>query len=266
MSVYERLSAEAQSLRRQQTRLLAAVTLPVVVAAYGLADRAAPGLLYASLAMLITPAIAHGLLRRVSRRYQAACQRASVVRARVKRLERALAARFDAFRPRRRGESFKKAYGLAGRDVASLEEALAVGMHREGREVFVTAFMRAGVVVRATASIGSLYRCRPGDDPAKWRVHIERLGCDEVRQYHNHPVHTGETAPSAGDLKSSRQLRQLLGRHAPLLRSFIVVWNRHGEWRVIEYDDRGGYWRHFAFDIARAVTAREAAGVRAERG
>lgn len=250
MSTYERLSAEALTLRKQRTLVLAVVTLPVVVVAYGLAERAVQGLLYGALAITVTPVIAHGALLLVSRRYQAAWHRASVVRAEVQRLEEALTARFDAFRGRRKGEAFKKAYGLAGRDVSSLEEALAVGMYREGREVFVTAFVRSGVVVRATASIGSLYRCRPADDPAKWRDHIDRLGCDEVRQYHNHPVHDGGTAPSAGDVRSSRQLRKLLGPHAPTLRSFIIFWNRPGEWRVIEYDHRGGHWNHFEFDIA----------------
>lgn len=250
MSTYERLSAEALILRKQQILMLTLMTIPVVVVAYGLADRATQGLTQGAVAMVITPAMAHGALLLVSRRYRAACQRASAIRAEVRTLEQALAARFGAFRRRRQGESFKKAYGLAGRDVPSLEEALAVGMYREGREVFVTAFVRRGVVVRATASIGSRYRCRPTDDPAKWRDHLDRLGCDEIRQYHNHPVHEGGTAPSAGDTRSSRQLKKLLGPHSHKLRSFIVFWNRPGEWRVIEYDDRGGHWDHFEFDIA----------------
>lgn len=253
LSLYERLGAEGSKLRGQQAFVLAGPTALMVAVAYGLANSASERLLYVALALPLAPAIAHGVFLVVSRRYRAACQRSSVVRTELVRLEQALAARFDAFRMRRKGESFKKAYGLAGRDVTSLEEALAVGMYRERREVFVTAFMRSGVVVRVTASIGSLYRCRPADDPAKWRDHIVRLGCDEIRQYHNHPVHSGDTAPSAGDVRSSQQLGKLLGPHAPVLRSFIICWNQPGEWRIIEYDSRGRHWSYFRFDIARST-------------
>jgi hypothetical protein len=233
--------------------VLAGPTALTVAVAYGLGDSASQRLLYVALALPLTPVIAHGVFLAVSRRYRATCQRAAVVRTQLARLDQALAARFDAFRLRRKGESFKKAYALAGRDVTSLEEALAVGMYRERREVFVTAFMRSGVAVRVTASIGSLYRCRPADDPAKWCDHIVRLGCDEIRQYHNHPVHNGETAPSAADVRSSQQLGKLLGPHASVLRSFIICWNPPGEWRIIEYDARGNDWSHFRFDIARST-------------
>ncbi|RZU98744.1 hypothetical protein [Spiribacter vilamensis] len=253
MSQYERLRAEGLNLRRQQAFVLAGPTALMVAAAYGLADSASDRLLYVALALPFALVIAHGVFLVVSRRYRAACQRSSVVRTELARLEQALAARFDAFRMRRKGESFKKAYGLAGRGVTSLEEALAVGMYRERREVFVTAFMRSGVVVRVTASIGSLYRCRPADDPAKWRDHIVRLGCDEIRQYHNHPVHNGDTAPSAGDVRSGKQLGKLLGPHAPMLQSFVIYWNQPGEWRIIEYDAKGNYWSHFRFDIGRSM-------------
>ena len=53
--------------------------------------------------------------------------------------------------------------------------------HRERREVFVTAFMRAGVAVRVTASIGSPYKCAAADNPARWAQHVDRLGCDQIR-------------------------------------------------------------------------------------
>lgn len=238
-------------LRRQQVLLLGASTFLFAVAAYALSESPANGLMSASLALVLTPVSLHALLLLGSVKYRVAWRRSCQVRAERVRLQQALADRFNAFRVRARGESFKKAYGLVGRDVRSLEEALAVGMHRERREVFVTAFMRSGVVVRVTASIGSLYRCRPADDPAKWRDHVDRLRCDEIRQYHNHPVFEGSTTPSAGDIRTSRQFEKLLGAHASKLRSFIICWNRVGEWRVIEYDARGGHWMHDAFDIAR---------------
>ena len=253
LSRYERLSAEGALLRRQQVLVLGAPTLFLAVAAYALADSPANGLMSVVLALVLTPLGLHGLLLLASLRYRVAWQRWSQIRAELARLQQALADRFDAFRVRASGESFKKAYGLAGRDIRSLEEALAVGMHRERREVFVTAFMRSGIVVRVTASIGSSYRCRPADDPGKWGDHVDRLRCDEIRQYHNHPVHEGSTRPSAGDIRTSRQFEKLLGPHAPKLRSFIICWNHVGEWRVVEYDARGEHWMHHAFDIARST-------------
>ena len=157
---------------------------------------------------------------------------------------------FDKYRERRKGEPFKQAYDLTGRSVRDLEEALSIGMYRERREVFVTAFMRRGVAVRVTASIGSHYRCSAADSPARWRDHIERLGCDEIRQYHNHPVHTGTTHPSSTDVKTSRSLKVLLNLHNAKFRSLIICWNSLREWRIIEYDETGRYWIHFEFDVA----------------
>lgn len=93
----------------------------------------------------------------------------AIVRTRV-------AAIFDNYRERIKGEAFKRAYALVGKSTAQLEEALAVGMYREHREVFVTAFMRLGVAVRVTASIGSPYRCAAADNPARWAEHVDRLG------------------------------------------------------------------------------------------
>jgi hypothetical protein len=123
-------------------------------------------------------------------------------------------------------------------------------MYREQREVFVTAFMRRGVAVRVTASIGSPYCCSAADNPARWRDHIERLGCDEIRQYRNHPVHNGSTSPSPTDVKISESLKVLLGPHNAKLRSLIICWNSIREWKVFEYDEAGRYWIHFEFDAA----------------
>lgn len=157
---------------------------------------------------------------------------------------------FDGYRERSKGEVFKRADGLAGKSVHKLEEALAVGMYRERREVFVTAFMCAGVDLRVTASIGSSYKCAAADNPARWADHIDRLGCDEVRQYHNHPVHNGTTRPSSTDFRTSRSLRQLLGHHGPKLKSLIIYWNGLREWKVLEHDDESRDWLCREFDAA----------------
>ena len=101
-----------------------------------------------------------------------------------------------------------------------------------------------------TASIGSPFRCGPADDPSRWGTYIDRLSCDEIRQYHNHPVHNGRTAPSPEDFRSSRSLKSSLNRHADKLRSFIIYWNEIREWKVLEYDDDGKHWLIAEFDIA----------------
>jgi hypothetical protein len=139
---------------------------------------------------------------------------------------------------------------IRGRSVRDLEEALSVGMFRERREVFVTAFMRGGVAVRVTASIGSPFRCSAADNPARWKEHVEKLGCDEIRQYHNHPVHNGSTGPSPLDVKTSGALKVILGPHGTKLRSLIVCWNSLREWKVFEYDEAGRHSLHFEFDAA----------------
>ncbi|MGH7219210.1 MAG: hypothetical protein ACREI1_02620 [Nitrospiraceae bacterium] len=123
-------------------------------------------------------------------------------------------------------------------------------MFRERREVFVTAFVRRGVAVRVTASIGSPFRCSAADNPARWKDHVERLGCDEIRQYHNHPVHNGSTRPSAADIKSSGTLKLLLGPHGSKLHSLIICWNGLREWKVFEYDEAGQHSLYFEFDAA----------------
>ncbi len=138
----------------------------------------------------------------------------------------------------------------AGRLLRELEEALSVGMFRERREVFVTAFMRRGIAVRVTASIGSPMRCSAADNPARWKEHVERLGCDEIRQYHNHPVHDGHTSPSRTDVRTSKTLRTLLGLHGTRLRSLDHLLEQGPEWKVFEHDTSGKHWLHFEFDAA----------------
>ncbi len=121
-------------------------------------------------------------------------------------------------------------------------------MFRERREIFVTAFMRRGVVVRVTASIGSPFRCSAADNPAKWKDYFEKLNCDEIRQYHNHPAHNETTRASPIDRKSCKTLKELLMPHSSKLRSFVICWNDLREWKIFEYDEAGMHSLHFEFD------------------
>lgn len=157
---------------------------------------------------------------------------------------------YAAYPPRTKGQLFKTAYSLNGKSIDEFETALAIGMRREDKEVYVTAFVRAGIVLRVTASIGSKYRCKPADDVHLWSGHVTRLGCDEIRQYHSHPVFDGETSPSKQDYVSTQYLDSILGPHSALVRHLLVFWNDIDEWKIIEYDIRATYWLSAYFDAA----------------
>jgi hypothetical protein len=206
---------------------------------------------WAVLAVLfILPLVMHRLWRVTFAAYRTWSNRSSQISTEISDLRRRIAGVFENYRERRKGEHFKKAYDLNGRSVQELEEALSVGMYRERREVFVTAFVRAGVAVRVTASIGSPFRCSAADNPARWRDHVDRLGCNEIRQYHNHPVHNGTTRPSPTDAKTAATLKSLLGPCGSQLHSLIICWNGIREWKIFEHDETGRTWLHFEFDAA----------------
>lgn len=151
---------------------------------------------------------------------------------------------------RKKGETFKKTYSLQGRSLRELEEALAVGMFNERREVFVAAFMRNGIAVRVTASIGSPYKCSAADNPTKWCYYMGKLRCTELRQYHNHPIHNGSTRPSLTDIKTAGKIEKLLGAHSDKLRCLIIFWNPYQEWKVLEYGANGEYRISHEFDAS----------------
>jgi hypothetical protein len=250
VSRYDDLRLDLAALRRRQALAIFPPTAVTALVAAVSADTAYAALVTGLATLMLLPLALHGLGRLVVPRYRTLTDRASHVSAEMTVLGRRVAGVFGTYRERRKGEQFKQAYDLSGRPLRDLEEALSVGMFRERREVFVTAFMREGVAVRVTASIGSPFRCAAGDDPARWAGHVERLGCDEVRQYHNHPVHTGHTRPSRTDVRTARTLAAILGPHGAKLRSLILCWNGAREWRVFEYDGSGGHQLHFEFDAA----------------
>ena len=252
MSRYETLQAE---LRRLKMRQAAVVVVPVAVTTVLLVQASDTGeakLIAGLVNVIILPLILHLVWRLMFPTYRVWYDRTLVIRADIADLQKRIATVFDRYRERRKGEHFKQAYALIGRTVRDLEEALSIGMFRERREVFVTAFMRCGVAVRVTASIGSPFRCSAADNPNRWSDHVDRLGCDEIRQYHNHPVHNGNTRPSLTDINSAKTLKLLLGRNGTKLRSLIICWNSLREWKVFEYDEAGRNALHFEFDADRS--------------
>jgi hypothetical protein len=250
VSRYETLRAELGKLRLRQACFLMAPTVAAAVLTACAVHRGGIKVWAMAVVLVLLPLILHRSWRAVFHTYRAWSDRSSQINAEISELRRRIASVFEKHRVRKKREHFKKAYDLNGRHVSEMEEALSVGMYRERREVFVTAFMRSGFAVRVTASIGSPFRCSAADNPARWREHADRLGCDEIRQYHNHPVYNGKTHPSVMDVKTFGSLKALLGSRSSKLRSLIICWNGIREWKIFEHDETGKTWLHFEFDAA----------------
>ena len=227
--------------------LLAAAIAPAAGAATGMSFFALP-----LLAACATGLLTDRVLQRVSAAYRREAAEFSALRRELAQLRSGMRALLREVPRRRKGQPFKAAHRLRGLPVDEFEKRLALGMCAEGREVFVAAFVRAGVVVRVTASIGSAFGCRASDDVRQWSRHVERLRCDEIRQYHNHPVFANETAPSARDRRATAVFRRLLGGHGDKLKSYIIYWNEIREWRILEYDERSKSDVVFAYDAGGA--------------
>jgi hypothetical protein len=200
--------------------------------------------------LLILPLGIQFILKCIFQKFKALHKELNDIRSEINKLRRSIDALYSKYRIRNKGEQFKKAYDFQGKDIKSCEERLAVGMNREGKEIFVTCFIKSGKILRVTASIGSAFKCSASDNPRYWNGHIDRLSCDEIRQYHNHPINNNHTRPSILDHKTSKTIKEILGKHKDKLRSFIIYWNEIGEWRIMEYDDENKYWPQYEFDVA----------------
>jgi hypothetical protein len=154
--------------------------------------------------------------------------------------------------PRRpRGRHFKSHYELANTTIDDFENRLAVGMWHEQREVWVTAFCNNGRVLRVTATIGSEFTCRPSDNLSSWIMNARRLGCTELRQYHNHLVNNNATRPSPIDLMSSKALEKEMEIFNISFKSYIIYWNKILEYKILEYRSDGTSKISKVFDVMR---------------
>jgi hypothetical protein len=256
MSHYELLYKELKKIRTKQfvSSLTPALIVGILVGSVARNTYPVGVSIAISVITIFGSAIlSHQLWRTLSIGYASLCYRAKTITGEIHDIREQVDSIFSKYRERMKGEQFKKAYYLSGKTLYDLEEALSVGMYREGREIFVTSFMRKGVAVRCTASIGSPYRCSPSDKPGKWKYHYERLGCDQIRQYHNHSVHKGKTQPSYQDYKMSNLLESSFSGIE--FRSFIIYWNAIREWKIIEYNGNRKYWLYFEYDAASGSTA-----------
>jgi hypothetical protein len=170
--------------------------------------------------------------------------------AEMEALKNKMALIMQSVKRRQKYQQFKTAYSLKGNNIKEFEHILAIAMHYEIKEVWVTAFCKNNIVLKVTATIGSARRCGPSDDIRNWRSHIRKLGCDEIRNYHNHPINNNKTGPSTPDLRTNLSMRDSLPETNVPLRTFIVFWNNIYEYRILEYYDDGKTEMHYFFDIS----------------
>ncbi|MDY0299779.1 MAG: hypothetical protein RBQ66_08160 [Candidatus Cloacimonadaceae bacterium] len=76
---------------------------------------------------------------------------------------------------------------------------------------------------------------RTTDNVFKWGKYARDNGCSEVRDYHNHPGRSTSFGPSAQDLVFFENNRKRLNAVDVVFRCFIICWNLHSEWKIIEY-------------------------------
>ncbi len=253
MSQYDTLRKHLNKLQRLNLTVILIPTVFLIVLAIKWTWGIYPFFIVYLLGLVALLALPLGIqfvIKHVFPRYRSLLDDIHMIQSEVKSLGLSVDAVYDKYRWRNKGEQFKRAYELGGKGIKDCEESLAIGMSREKKKIFVTCFIKAEKVVRVTASIGTAFRCSASDDPRRWKQHIERLDCDEIRQYHNHPINNNSTCPSHNDYQTSQALKQILGHHSNKLRSFIIYWNQIREWRLMEYDGKGKHWLIYEFDIA----------------
>ena len=144
---------------------------------------------------------------------------------------------YSRFRIYDSGIPFHKQYQLVGLSLDEFETTIAAGMWFCGREVFVAAFIRDGVVVRVTTNVGELYSCWPDEDICDWISACKTIDCDYVRIYHNHPCFDGNTGPSTADKDFHWKSTSILNPKGIRVDSFIIYWNECSEWSLMQYDE-----------------------------
>lgn len=198
---------------------------------------------------LLFALILHLILNKLNRWYSDQITKIDSYKFEIAEIKNSIEARISAFPFRIKGERFKTVFNVVGKPLIEVEETLAIGMWKEQKEVFATVFMKNNYAVRMTATIGSRHRCSPSDDPKKWPEIFKKLNCDEIRQYHNHPVKNNKTKPSYNDYRSSLSLKGLFKSEKSLFKSYIIYWNKIGEWRILEYSDNDKDRLSYVFDI-----------------
>lgn len=254
MSYYDELKKRSDKLNGKRFRATLFPSLLTVIAAAFFAWKNYSHAIVLFLSLLgcfLVPFLFHFFWKAILPNYRSLLGDIEKVNLEISKLSKSVQLIYEKYPSRQRGQQFKKACDLTGLGVEEFEKTLAVGMKREKKEVFVTAFVRNQKVVRVTASIGSDFSCRNADDLNLWKQHMERLGCDAIRQYHNHPEYNNSAKPSPGDIRTAKIIKSYLDGYSSKLRSFIIYWNQIDEWRILEYDEEGKCQLAYEFDVTK---------------
>lgn len=157
------------------------------------------------------------------------------IRKEIKGFEQKMLCIYEAFPRRTKGARFKNFHELKSSTVDQIEELLPKAMYNEHREVSVTLFIKTNIAIRAAANLGNLASVRTTDNVFKWGKYARDNGCREVRDYHNHPGRSTSFGPSAQDLVFFENNRKRLNTVDVVFRCFIICWNLHSEWKLIEF-------------------------------
>lgn len=157
------------------------------------------------------------------------------IRREIKGFEQKMLSLYEAFPRRSKGARFKNFHELKSSTVDQIEELLPKAMHNEHREVSVTIFVRNNIAIRAAANLGNLGSVRPTDNVFKWGKYARDNACSEVRDYHNHPGRSTNFGPSDQDLVFFENNNRRIGAEGVVFRCFIICWNAHWEWKLMEY-------------------------------
>lgn len=157
------------------------------------------------------------------------------IRKEIKGFEQKMLSIYEAFPRRTKGARFKNFHELKSSTVDQIEELLPKAMYNEHREVSVTLFIKNNIAIRAAANLGNLASVRTTDNVFKWGKYARDNGCSEVRDYHNHPGRSTSFGPSAQDLVFFENNRKRVNAVNVVFRCFIICWNLHSEWKIIEY-------------------------------
>lgn len=251
-SRYDKIKREHFVLLRNRTLLLFSISLILSIAVYIIThiNIIGFGFLFYSFLFILSTLTADKILNFFSQVYNTKRQKEFELQTEIYKLKDKMSSIIESIEKRGKNQQFKRAYDFTGKKINEFEHVLAIAMHHEIKEVWVTVFCKNNTVLKVTATIGSARQCRPSEDVRNWRGHVLKLGCDEIRNYHNHPGNNNYTAPSPNDLLSNLSLRNCLLEMKDSLRTFIVFWNDISEYRILEYYDNGKTEMSFYFDVS----------------
>ena len=258
---YDRIGAERAVLARKVLLADLLVSLAVIGTVYFLYRRQLISFEYPLIIVLAIGVScffsARFALSLVSNTYKTSRFKIKSISNEIKGLRSRALALYESKAKRPKGRHFKSHYDLSGSNFVDFENALAVGMWHEQKEVWVTALCRDEKVMHVTATVGSKFRCRPSDTLSSWSKNARRLGCSEIRQYHNHPINTNFTRPSPEDIIGSQSCERILRESSINFKSYVVFWNKILEYKILQYRGDGTYEivRYFDASANQALNA-----------